>query len=440
MIGAIFRYILKILYKHVSSIYYYKIKIINAANLPQHVPLLIVSNHSNAFWDAVMLAVNTKQKIWFLARSDVFKNKHIVKILTAIGIMPIYRMQEGYNIVTQNDIAFKKYYKMLFDNKTLAIFPEGNCFRESRLRPMRKGAARLAIGAMDSYQFNLPLKIVAITLNYDEPDNLGSEIIINIAKPIEVINYQEIFETNPVKAVNTLTNDMGNLIEQIHINIDNVNNLETYHFIKRNFVNLITTNVTNAADEFLQLKKFSQLINQQSKVNSETFDALKSNVHEYKNLLDKFKLREKYIACFYSKNTPPLKQIIALIAGFAPFVIGFIFNFLPYYISFKTAKKIIKKQEFFTSVNVGLAGILFPIWHMILFIVLINMVSLFTALCITFVIYFTGRFALFYAKAIREMHGILKIIKLKKNKLADYQNIIEKRNILLTQIIEIQKG
>jgi 1-acyl-sn-glycerol-3-phosphate acyltransferase len=75
---------------------------LNLEKVPTKAPLLIAINHSNAFWDGVMIALQTKQRVWFLARGDVFKKPLAAKILNAIGIAPIYRMQDSSENTEKN--------------------------------------------------------------------------------------------------------------------------------------------------------------------------------------------------------------------------------------------------------------------------------------------------------------------------------------------------
>ena len=114
--------IIKFLYLITARIYYAKITVLNLNKVPVNAPLLIAINHSNAFWDGVLIGLHTKQSVWFLARGDVFKKPIAAKILTWIGIAPIYRMQEGVENIEKNK-EVDQYYYITNDNQFMLIYP-----------------------------------------------------------------------------------------------------------------------------------------------------------------------------------------------------------------------------------------------------------------------------------------------------------------------------
>ena len=109
--------------------------------------MILASNHPNAFLDAMIYGAYFKRRIHFLARGDVFRKPLAAKILSSIGLIPIYRIAEGYENLDKNKDTFKICLDILNNNGIVLIFSEGYCEQEWKLRPLLKGTGRLAMMA-----------------------------------------------------------------------------------------------------------------------------------------------------------------------------------------------------------------------------------------------------------------------------------------------------
>ena len=144
-------------------------------------PLLLASNHPNSFLDALILDILFQKPVWSLARGDVFVNPLISKLLTALKMFPVYRVSEGVENLDSNYETFRQ-CKDLFRNKGIVlIFSEGKCVNEWKLRPLKKGTARLAINSWDE---NIPLEVLPIGINYSSFRRFGKNVMLNFGTVI----------------------------------------------------------------------------------------------------------------------------------------------------------------------------------------------------------------------------------------------------------------
>ena len=158
----------------------------NRAVLKKQGPLLLASNHPNSFLDAIILDILFEQPIWSLARGDVFKNKWVHKILTALKMFPVYRVSEGVENLNHNYGTFENCKQVFRKNGLVLIFSEGKCINEWRLRPLKKGTARLAIS---SWEENIPLQVLPVGINYSSFRRFGKNVIINFG---DIITKQDV--------------------------------------------------------------------------------------------------------------------------------------------------------------------------------------------------------------------------------------------------------
>jgi 1-acyl-sn-glycerol-3-phosphate acyltransferase len=149
-------------------------------------PLLICANHPNSFLDAVLLDTLFLQPIWSLARGDVFRNNFLTRILTAIRILPVYRVSEGVENLSSNYETFDACKQIFRQKGIVLIFSEGLCINEWHLRPLKKGTGRLALS---SWKDEIDLRVLPLGLNYNSFRLFGKDVVINIHAPLDLKDF-----------------------------------------------------------------------------------------------------------------------------------------------------------------------------------------------------------------------------------------------------------
>lgn len=157
---------------------------INKPLLLQHQgPLLLACNHPNSFLDGLVLAILFDKPVHSLARGDAFNRKWHAKLLRLLNIHPVYREKEGKELVPLNYKTFAICKEIFKQNGIVLIFSEALCVNEWKLRPLRKGTARMAF---DNWNDNIPLAVLPVGLNYDSFDSFGKNIILNFGNEINM--------------------------------------------------------------------------------------------------------------------------------------------------------------------------------------------------------------------------------------------------------------
>jgi 1-acyl-sn-glycerol-3-phosphate acyltransferase len=209
----------KILMKLVLRVFFRKVYLSGASQIPADQPVILACNHPNSFLDAVLLAVLLPRPLHFLARSDVFDTPVKRWLLCRLHLMPIYRLEEGTEHLHRNEETFARCYQILKNKGAVLIFSEGVCVLEKRLRPLRKGTARLAFATEASHQFNLHLQVVPVGINYTYPNRFRQEVMIGVGAPITVGPWQHLYLTHPGKAIREFNHLLRQELEQHIISI-----------------------------------------------------------------------------------------------------------------------------------------------------------------------------------------------------------------------------
>lgn len=200
-------------------------------------PLLIAANHPNSFLDAIILASLFRSPIYSLARGDAFVGKFTNKILTSLNMLPVYRVSEGAKNLGNNYSTFESCQQLFAQKKIVLIFSEGRCTNEWRLRPLKKGTARLALKA---WQDQIPLRVLPLGINYSSFRFFGKNVVLNFGNIIsqnevksDLTNGSAIIEFNQKLKV-----QLQNLV--FEINKNDANKLKKYFYIKPSFFKKVT--------------------------------------------------------------------------------------------------------------------------------------------------------------------------------------------------------
>jgi len=199
------------------AIHFYCRKIIvnNKEMLAEGGPLLIASNHPNSFLDAIIVSTLFKSPVYSLARGDAFNRKIAAKLLKSCNMLPVYRKSEGAGNLGINYDTFNECEKLFRQNKIVLIFSEGGCINEWKLRPLKKGTARLAINA---WQKNIPLKVLPLGINYSSFKFYGKNVVLNFGNFISKKNIQ--FAPNDGKTINNFNEKLQSQLKGLIFEVD----------------------------------------------------------------------------------------------------------------------------------------------------------------------------------------------------------------------------
>ncbi|WP_337042909.1 1-acyl-sn-glycerol-3-phosphate acyltransferase [Emticicia sp. 17c] len=159
-----------------------RIEFTGLENIPKSGAVLLASNHSNSFFDAVVLCGHYERRIWSLARGDVFKKPLAKKALSSLYMMPMYRLSEGKEYLGDNDETFKKCIELFRQGEIVLIFSEGLCTNQTKLLPLKKGTGRLAQKAWGD---NMDLTIVPVAITYNNFNKFGKIVKVNVGEPLQ---------------------------------------------------------------------------------------------------------------------------------------------------------------------------------------------------------------------------------------------------------------
>ncbi len=166
-------------------IYLRKLIVVNAGRVPRNRPVLMASNHSGSFFDAVVIGASLPQAIHTLTRGDAFKKPKAAFWLRQINLIPVFRASEGRQNVLNLDVTTKESMDALKQGDSVVIFSEGVCVNEWKLRPLGKGTARMAHHAWYGEGGFPDMLVVPTGVNYEHFRGTDKRVSVRFGEAIE---------------------------------------------------------------------------------------------------------------------------------------------------------------------------------------------------------------------------------------------------------------
>jgi 1-acyl-sn-glycerol-3-phosphate acyltransferase len=162
------------------------IKVHNKKALQQKGPLLIVANHPDSFFDALVIAANCSYPISFLARGDVFTKPWHNFLLRALNMMPVYRQREGKEHLHKNQNSFDASVAVFKNGGTVLIFIEGICLNKNEIQSFKKGAARILQQAVAA---GVTPAVVTAVITYNGFKHFGKKILLMLGNAVPATQF-----------------------------------------------------------------------------------------------------------------------------------------------------------------------------------------------------------------------------------------------------------
>lgn len=339
-----------------QRIYFKRIFISGTRNIPQDKPVFLASNHSNGFLDGVMVsALLVPKPTRIFVRGDVFNKSWANFILRSLKLIPIFRARDGdarTNLVNNNR-SFDQLYEEFKRNRVVLIFPEADAQIEKRLRPLKKGMARMIIDMQSRDDGKMRVAVVPFGLNYTHYKHHRNELMIRFDKVVYIDDFMD-DDGNERAAYNRLTKHTEEAIRRNMVDVPNEDEalVEVALRMVRKFYPYPITRFWVGNTERLQ--KEIDVAN-----HIKTDDSVKAELEKYQSLLTENNLNEVGV------NPVSFWNYIYLILTIIP---GFIsWNIMKWGLVYgkRVVDARIKKDELYESVYFGIG----MAWNWILVLV-----------------------------------------------------------------------
>ena len=356
-------------------LFFKKIYVLNRQNIPKGESVIVTPNHQNALLDSFSIGftMTRNRDLSFLARADIFKNKLAARFLYFLKMLPVFRIRDGVESLGKNEEIFQLTVDIIRKKLPLVIHPEGNHSGIRRVRPLKKGFARIAFRTLEESDFKEKLYVMPVGLEYDHfYQKAQQNLIVNYGELILVNDYEDIYKEDPARAMKLLLDKVKVEIAKLMINIKSVDYYDLYEQLRES-----TYREVIRKDEKSDFKQPHKMFAQQKLISAldeaqeekkESFESLKIKSEKYISILKELNLRDWIFERHKYSSLGIIAEII-LATLLSPIALyGLLFCGIPMYLPNKIVKNF-KDLQFHGTVNFVLGLFISLFLHLILLIV-----------------------------------------------------------------------
>ncbi len=214
-----FRTVLRIFFRH--------IEVAGEENVPSEAPILFVLNHSNGLVDPLFILCLSPRRVSFLAKAPLFETPVVRWFVRSFECLPVYRKEDQAD-TAKNRETLEARRETLERGNAIALFPEGTSHSDPELRPLKTGAARIALSA-NAHRAGLePVRIVPAGLYYSDKGTFRSRASLVYGEGIVVPRVTLDEELRPpASAVRDLTEAIDASLRSVTLNAGAMEAIET---------------------------------------------------------------------------------------------------------------------------------------------------------------------------------------------------------------------
>ncbi len=352
-------FILVWLQKTIFRLYLKHIHVTNLDAIPLNKPVVIACNHPGAFMDPGFIGNIIPKPIHFTTRGDVFANPIVRKILKGMHLNPVYRFDEGFGNLTKNFETIENLTDVLKNNGIVLIFSEGYGAVDRRLKPLRKGTARIFLQI--AAEHNLDIQLYAAGLTYTHKINFRKSILCSFSEPLFLKDYLTDFITHRQRGYHTFSKELACRISDNFVVVENPEcdamvDLHINYQCNTEKLSIVPI-VKHNRKKLTQLQTLSKAINLLFKQDPLAFQELEKRTNAYEEAL----IHNKISDCGLTATKLNFGEWILILLALPLSTLGFFFFGIPFLIAKKISDKKVTRIDFYDSVCMNSVMLIYSI-------------------------------------------------------------------------------
>jgi glycerol-3-phosphate O-acyltransferase/dihydroxyacetone phosphate acyltransferase len=213
---ALRRFVVPVL-RLIANIFFRRIESIGWDKVPSG-PVIFAVNHPNGLIDPLFLLCFAPRAISFLGKAPLLRMPLIGWFARGLDTIPVYRTQDGH-ATSKNREMFAAARSLLLRGGAIAMFPEGTTHSEPRLKELKTGAARIALGCGSA---ECPdISIVPTAIFYTAKQSFRSDALVYYGDAIRVAPVPVDESGEPARdAVDALTAQIESALATLTLQAD----------------------------------------------------------------------------------------------------------------------------------------------------------------------------------------------------------------------------
>lgn len=433
--------LLRLLFRITFRYFFRKTFRLHPERFPEKGPLIICANHPGAFLDPIVIAASSKRRIFFLAKAAVFKGSFAKWLLPKFNMIPVYRKQDDPSQMHKNDETFSRCYDHLLAGDAILIFPEGVSATERKLKELKTGAARIALGACAKSNFKTEVKIICLGINYDDPHLFRQDVLVNYSEPIIANEYKAAYEENSIEAANVLTAEIRTRLENglIHIEHEEADGITRQ--VERLYRSEIVGDKIQTAElknrELEMIRNISMAVKHFLHTDRSKVNDVVNKIRSYFWKLEELGFSDRLMRTGRKEGSRYyywLGEVALIILGFPLFMYGTTVNFIPFSLASFLSRHVVKQRDFFGAIGAASGMLLFLLWYSGLTIVLVKADFVWWMVIAVICTWLpSGMWAWYYTRSIHYISNRWKYVRVFRNRKQMMSDILTQREEIIRE-------
>src|SRR5262245_14758038 len=318
---------------------------------------LLLPNHPNALLDPAVIWATAERDVRFLAKSVLFEGP-LRFLVAGSGAIPVYRKLDQAD-VSKNAEAFAAVDRALAEGDAICIFPEGVSHSESRLVPLRTGAARMALSAERA---GTRVNLVPVGLNFDRKTTFRSRVTVVYGHPFACEDLAD-----PVAhpdAVRELTTRIADHMRRLLIEAELKSDAALVDRVDRMYA--AARGIGRDPQERIERRRIIAAgIERLRSRDPQRYDEILMRLHRYQHRLQRFGLKDRHLDWTVSTGDAvsfAVREILAAIVLFPLAALALIVFAVPYHLTGYGARWFTREPDVAATAKVVGGFLIYAAW------------------------------------------------------------------------------
>lgn len=284
-----------------NKFYYKRVYWLQTENIPQDVPLMVVSNHQNGLNDPLGVIFSMKRrkkrKVRFIARADVFMPA-VKGVLSWLGILPAYRNDhQGEGSAAKNRFMMSEAEQELNLNGTVGIYPESGHQDIRWLGRFSPGYLHIIFEAARQSDFQKEMYVIPSCNHYSNYFRFREQMLIKYGEPIALSPYYELYKESPRQAQLEVNEIVREKVAELMLNVTDLDNYDAIDFLRDTYgcgyARRSGYNPKNLGDKLTADKQFFALLAVEKEKDAQKVQAVYDDSLTLKNAVEEHRIADR---------------------------------------------------------------------------------------------------------------------------------------------------
>ena len=341
-----------------------------ADRVPPAGPALLCVNHPNNLIDSLLVGAVLPRKVHYLANASLYRNPILARFLLRAGAIPVHRREDGPDRADRNAGTFKASREALQAGHVLAIYPEGTTHAEARVQRIKTGAARIALDYEASRPVDAPLTLVPVGLSFEARKSFRGRVLVAVGPPLRLGPHVLQAQTDPMAAVESLTEAIQTAMEAEVVHVDRVDATEVVRAVEDLYRDELARQVRaarnlppEAVDVFRLSRTIVEAVEHFKTHDPERVADIWRRIEHYRALLAAWHVRDQAVGARLDAEGPGhrLRASGVAVIGLPVFLYGIVVNALPYLVPRWLAHTFSRKETDYATIRLLASVVAFPL-------------------------------------------------------------------------------